>query len=66
MKRLLFCFDGMWNRLEAPFPTNVVITAESVDPLGGSNRFSFAFSSSSAFNRRAFDTSMPRHLAFHL
>ncbi|WP_339929548.1 DUF2235 domain-containing protein [uncultured Brevundimonas sp.] len=35
MKRLVFCFDGTWNRLEAPFPTNVVITAESVDPLDG-------------------------------
>jgi uncharacterized protein (DUF2235 family) len=32
-KRLVFCFDGTWNRLDAPFPTNVVITAESVTPL---------------------------------
>ncbi|MBG7614636.1 DUF2235 domain-containing protein [Brevundimonas sp. BAL450] len=35
MKRLVFCFDGTWNRLEARHPTNVVITAQSVDPLDG-------------------------------
>lgn len=29
----MFCFDGTWNRLEAPNPTNVVITAESVTPV---------------------------------
>lgn len=33
MKRLVFCFDGTWNRLEAPNPTNVVITAESITPI---------------------------------
>jgi uncharacterized protein (DUF2235 family) len=33
MKRLVFCFDGTWNRLDAPNPTNVVLTAESVLPL---------------------------------
>jgi uncharacterized protein (DUF2235 family) len=33
MKRLVFCFDGTWNRLDAPFSTNVVITAESVVPI---------------------------------
>jgi uncharacterized protein (DUF2235 family)/phage tail protein X len=32
MKRLVFCFDGTWNRLDAPCPTNVVLTAESVIP----------------------------------
>src|SRR5471032_1121279 len=32
MKRLVFCFDGSWNRLDAPYSTNVVITAESVLP----------------------------------
>lgn len=32
MKRLVFCFDGTWNRLDAQHPTNVVITAESVVP----------------------------------
>lgn len=31
-KRLVFCFDGTWNKLDAPYPTNVVITAESVIP----------------------------------
>jgi len=33
MKRLVFCFDGSWNRLDAPFSTNVVISAESVLPI---------------------------------
>ncbi|HEV2629449.1 MAG TPA: DUF2235 domain-containing protein [Pseudolabrys sp.] len=33
MKRLVFCFDGTWNRLDAQCPTNVVLTAESVLPL---------------------------------
>jgi uncharacterized protein (DUF2235 family) len=33
MKRLVFCFDGTWNRIESPTPTNVVLTAESVLPL---------------------------------
>jgi uncharacterized protein (DUF2235 family) len=33
MKRLVFCFDGTWNRLDAQFPTNVVFTAESVVPI---------------------------------
>lgn len=32
-KRLVFCFDGTWNRLDAVTPTNVVITAESILPL---------------------------------
>lgn len=32
MKRLVFCFDGTWNTLTAPIPTNVVVTAESVVP----------------------------------
>ena len=31
-KRLVFCFDGTWNKLDAPQPTNVVLTAESVMP----------------------------------
>lgn len=35
MKRLVFCFDGSWNRLDALHPTNVVITAESVLPSAG-------------------------------
>ena len=33
MKRLVFCFDGSWNKLDAVYPTNVVLTAESVLPL---------------------------------
>jgi uncharacterized protein (DUF2235 family) len=33
-KRLVFNFDGTWNRLDAVSPTNVVLTAESVLPLG--------------------------------
>jgi uncharacterized protein (DUF2235 family) len=32
MKRLVFCFDGTWDRLDAPSPTNVVLTAQSVSP----------------------------------
>ncbi len=32
-KRLVFCFDGTWNRLDARTPTNVVITAETVLPM---------------------------------
>ncbi len=31
-KRLVFCFDGTWNRLDAKTPTNVVLTAESIVP----------------------------------
>ena len=33
MKRLVFCFDGSWNRLDTPHPTNVLLTAESVMPI---------------------------------
>jgi len=33
MKRLVFCFDGTWNRLDAPCPTNVVLTAQCVSPI---------------------------------
>lgn len=33
MKRLVFCFDGSWNRLDTPHPTNVLLTAESVLPM---------------------------------
>jgi uncharacterized protein (DUF2235 family) len=33
MKRLVFCFDGTWNRLDAKYSTNVVLTAESVIPI---------------------------------
>jgi uncharacterized protein (DUF2235 family) len=30
VKRLVFCFDGTWNKLDAEYPTNVVLTAQSV------------------------------------
>jgi uncharacterized protein (DUF2235 family) len=33
MKRLVFCFDGTWNRLAADSPTNVVLVAEMVKPI---------------------------------
>jgi uncharacterized protein (DUF2235 family) len=33
MKRLVFCFDGTWNQLTAYYPTNVVITAQSITPV---------------------------------
>jgi len=33
MKRLVFCFDGTWQKLTQPHPTNVVLTAESVVPF---------------------------------
>lgn len=33
MKRLVFCFDGTWNRLSAIYPTNVVTTAQSITPV---------------------------------
>lgn len=33
MKRLVFCFDGTWNRIDAAYPTNVLFTAESVIPI---------------------------------
>lgn len=32
MKRLVFCFDGSWNRLNTDCPTNVILVAESVRP----------------------------------
>jgi uncharacterized protein (DUF2235 family) len=37
MKRLVFCFDGTWNKVDAEWPTNVVVTAESVLPLARGN-----------------------------
>jgi len=37
LKRLVFCFDGTWNRLDAAYSTNVVITAESILPLTANN-----------------------------
>lgn len=37
MKRLVICFDGTWNRLDAPESTNVVLTAEGVVPMASQN-----------------------------
>lgn len=37
MKRLVFCFDGTWQKLSQANPTNVVLTAESVVPLVSNN-----------------------------
>jgi uncharacterized protein (DUF2235 family) len=31
MKRIVFCFDGTWNKLNADTPTNVVLTAASIE-----------------------------------
>ncbi|QDZ06425.1 LysM peptidoglycan-binding domain-containing protein [Sphingomonas panacisoli] len=31
MKRLIFCFDGTWNKLNETTPTNVVLTAASIE-----------------------------------
>jgi uncharacterized protein (DUF2235 family) len=33
MKRQVLCFDGTWDKLDSKYPTNVVLTAESVLPL---------------------------------
>ena len=33
MKRLVFCFDGTWNKLAADSPTNVVLLAEMTKPI---------------------------------
>ncbi|MBU2340936.1 MAG: DUF2235 domain-containing protein [Alphaproteobacteria bacterium] len=33
MKRLIFCFDGTWNKLLPDVATNVVLTAASIDRL---------------------------------
>lgn len=32
-KRLVFCFDGTWNRLSADNPTNVVLLSQMVRPI---------------------------------
>lgn len=32
-KRLIFCFDGTWNKLAADTPTNVVLTAASIERI---------------------------------
>jgi uncharacterized protein (DUF2235 family) len=52
MKRLVFCFDGTWNRLDATCPTNVVITAESVLPLASDNTAQLIFYDEGVGTRR--------------
>ena len=37
-KRMAFCFDGTWNRLDSQYSTNVVITAESITPYARDGR----------------------------
>ena len=32
MKRIIFCFDGTWNRIDAEHPTNVLLMASSIIP----------------------------------
>lgn len=34
MKRLVFCFDGTWNKLAPDRATNVVLTAASIERIG--------------------------------
>lgn len=34
MKRLIFCFDGTWNKLNPTLATNVVLTAASIERKG--------------------------------
>jgi len=38
MRRLIFCFDGTWNKLSNPEPTNVVLVAESIAPVDDESR----------------------------
>ena len=38
MRRLVFCFDGTWNKLSNPEPTNVVLVAESIAPVDDEGR----------------------------
>lgn len=33
MKRIVFCFDGTWNKLDAKNPTNVVTISEAIMPF---------------------------------
>jgi Uncharacterized alpha/beta hydrolase domain (DUF2235) len=38
MKRIVFCFDGTWNKLAADTPTNVVLTAASIQRVAADGR----------------------------
>ncbi|MAM55898.1 LysM peptidoglycan-binding domain-containing protein [Qipengyuania flava] len=43
-RRLIFCFDGSWNKLDASqHPTNVVLLAESVPPMDREGRDQIVF-----------------------
>lgn len=33
MKRIIICFDGTWNRIDAEEPTNVLMLATGIAPL---------------------------------
>lgn len=33
MKRIIFCFDGTWNRIDAEHPTNVLLMASEITPV---------------------------------
>ena len=33
MKRIIFCFDGTWNRIDSKHPTNVLLMASSIAPI---------------------------------
>lgn len=33
MKRIIFCFDGTWNRIDAEHPTNVLLMASAISPM---------------------------------
>ncbi|MEG3145036.1 DUF2235 domain-containing protein [Sphingomonas sp. RT2P30] len=51
-KRLVFCFDGTWNRLDALTPTNVVLTAESVLPIAHDGKSQAIFYNEGVGTRR--------------
>ena len=43
-RRLVFCFDGSWNKLDTKqHPTNVVLVAESVPPIASDGRDQIVF-----------------------
>lgn len=35
MKRLVFCFDGTWNKIDSKHPTNVARVAQAISPRAG-------------------------------
>ena len=54
MKRLAFCFDGTWNRIDGRDPTNVARIAQSVSRLDkkGRPQLTNRFALMSAFHPR--------------